>query len=68
MLKTLVNGTRKMGYISLAFAKVCILIDIFTTETIPCDSYKLSLGTMDTYNDEVEQKMENYMSKFVYNE
>ena len=57
-----------MDDISLDIAKVCILIAIFTTETIPCDIYKTTLETMDTYDDEVAQKMANGMSKFMYNE
>ena len=68
MLKTILNGTSKMDDISLAVSKVCILINIFMTETIPCDSYKITSETMDTYYDEVAQKMENDMSKFMYDE
>ena len=53
MLKTLVNGTSKMDYVSFIIAKVCILIGIFTTETIPCDSYNITSETMDNYDKEV---------------
>ena len=54
-----------MDDISLAISKVWTLIDNFRAETIPCDSYKITLETMGTYYDEVAQNMENYMSKFM---
>ena len=44
------------------------MVDIFTKGTIPCDSYKITSETIDTYDNEVAQNMSNDISKFMYNE